>query len=280
MLTFLRVQHQSLSRQYASHYQKRTRIILLLTLVTFANSPSLVFADGDPLAKPSSTIAREHLSQGNKLYRVREFEKAIEEYKAGAITDDAPVFAYNLGQCYRQLGKYEDAIWHYERFLSRANPSGEFRVSVESFVTQMKNEREHKAMSQPPTEPAPAASLPTASIVSLPTKSMASTEPWSADLIGWGMFGGGILAGGIGGYFLLNASDLNDQANAEPRSDVRALLRDKADSRQTVGLITSVAGLGLLTAGLVKLALYDHAPTTTAWRIMPNGNGLAVFGSF
>lgn len=96
----------------------------------------------DPLAKPKDAVAREHLLQGNKRYRLREFEKAIEEYKAGTLREDAPVFLYNLGQCYRQLGKYQDAIWHYERFLSRARPEGEFKTAVDEFLRQMRAELE------------------------------------------------------------------------------------------------------------------------------------------
>ena len=37
------------------------------------------------LTKPKDPVAREHLEQGNRYYRVREFDKAIDEYKAGAL---------------------------------------------------------------------------------------------------------------------------------------------------------------------------------------------------
>lgn len=36
----------------------------------------------------------------------------IVEYNAGALVEPAPVFDYNLGQSYRQLGKYREALWH------------------------------------------------------------------------------------------------------------------------------------------------------------------------
>ncbi len=41
----------------------------------------------DPLAKPTNVEARDRLSEGNKLYRLREFEKAADAYKAGSLKE-------------------------------------------------------------------------------------------------------------------------------------------------------------------------------------------------
>jgi tetratricopeptide (TPR) repeat protein len=71
-------------------------------------------ARADPFAKPATPEAREHLTRGNRLYGVRSFEEAIAEYKAGALVEPAPVFDYNLGQCFRQLRRYREALWYYE----------------------------------------------------------------------------------------------------------------------------------------------------------------------
>lgn len=107
------------------------------------------------LERPKNPKAKEHFTTGNRLYRVREFEKAIAEYKAGVLAEDLPIFGYNLAQCYRQLGKYEEAIWHYERFLGRVDPGPEMRASIDGFLLQMKNELATRAKQPPPAEPAP-----------------------------------------------------------------------------------------------------------------------------
>lgn len=46
----------------------------------------------------------------------------------GKITDDALIVAndFNLGQTYRRLGRFEDAVIHYERSLDRARQQGDF----------------------------------------------------------------------------------------------------------------------------------------------------------
>lgn len=245
----------------------------------------------DPLAKPKNVSAREHLSQGNKLYRVREFEKAIEEYKAGALDEDASVFHYNLGQCYRQLGKYDDAIWHYERFLLRAQPTGDLKSAVEDFVKQMKAEREKKAMTQLPIEPAPDPRPPLSSSPSPSQLPMVGTmpapseaiDPWYADAVGWGLTSTGLIAVGIGAYYLSDAADIFDAANGEDQQDARQRLRDEASKRRLIGAGFGIGGVGLLAVGIVKLVLHPSKPaasSTAAWGIGITGDGVQVHGTF
>src|SRR5882724_11088677 len=92
---------------------------------------------GKPLARPTNHEACEHLDRGNKLYNLRSFDEAIREFKAGALIESAPVFDYNLGQAYRQLGKYKDALWHYDRFLNYGRPTGELLDAVTGFMAEM-----------------------------------------------------------------------------------------------------------------------------------------------
>jgi tetratricopeptide (TPR) repeat protein len=246
----------------------------------------------DPLAKPKDDVAREHLQQANKLYRVREFEKAIDEYKAGALREDAPLFLYNLGQCYRQLGRYEEAIWQYERFLSRAQPTGELKASVEGFIQQMRAELEKRAMSQPPTEPAPELSKPVATSTAPPerraadesmTQNGVAADRWYADPVGWSVTGVGLLGASIGGYLLLDAADLEDQANTEDRQEARQHLRDKADTRRTIGAVVGIGGVGLLVGGIIKLAIHPTSSANTeaaSWSVGITADSVQVFGRF
>src|SRR5262245_21764856 len=132
------------------------RVWIAFALGALVLAPVEVCADPDPLAKPADAKAADHLAQGNRHYRVREFDKAIEEFKAGALIEDAPVFLYNLGQSYRQLGRYEDAIWHYERFVSRTKPTGKLKEAIDGFLAEMRAELA-KSPAPPPAEGAPPA---------------------------------------------------------------------------------------------------------------------------
>jgi tetratricopeptide (TPR) repeat protein len=204
----------------ASHAQFscRSRAAALAVMVTVSLLSALgAPAHADPLAGPINAVAREHLTTGNRYYRVREFEKAIEEYKTGAVREDAPVFYYNLGQCYRQLGRYADAIWHYERFLDRGRPTGELEASVEKFIAQMKGELEKAAMKQPPVEPAPPATGPAGSRPTTPASSPALESRRSLPLrrrLASGIGATGVVVVGLGVGLGLRAESFEGDADA------------------------------------------------------------------
>lgn len=240
----------------------------------------------DVLAKPTRAESREHFSAGNRLYRMREFEKAIEHYKAGALAEDLPVFHYNLGQCYRMLGRYSDAIWHYERFLERAKPTGAIKEAVDGFLRQMKDELAKKAMTQPPVEPVPAVK-PRSTESSVTGSFRATTiergEPWHADRLGWVLAGTGAIGAGAGVALLVNADGLDESSNSEQGHLSRIELRERAKDRRLIGAVVGIAGGAVLVTGIVKLALHrndrDHA-ITAALDLGASRAGVTVMGRF
>ncbi len=256
----------------------RAATVLLALVLTASNA----YAD-DPLAKPTTAEARERLAAGNKRYRLREFEKAVEEYKAGALQEDVPVFHYNLGQCYRQLGKYEDAIWHYERFLDRGRPTGQIMDAVDGFIKQMKDELAKKAITQPPTDAAPDTNpiTPTPAPATLAVVDRA--EPWYADGFGWGLTGAGIVGIGVSLGFVISARGLDQDANAETAQEVRDELHERASDRRQIGVVVGIAGGAALVTGVIKLVVRpkDRARTVkTSLGIGVARDGIFVMGTF
>lgn len=206
----------------------------------------------DPLARPAHPQAREHLLRGNKLYAVREFARAIEEYKAGALLEDATVFQYNLAQSYRLLGNHEEALWHYERFLRRAQPQEPLRSTVLQFIEQQKAASE-KAASHATARSAQA-SEPGPRHRSL---APARRKHWADDRLGWSLAGAGVALGATSGILLLLARSLDRDGNAEPLESQRADLRDRAQTRRIAAYLTGGLGLFAVGAGGVRLWLHD-----------------------
>lgn len=248
---------------------------------------------GDPLARPTSREARDHLHRGNKLYNVGSFEEAITEYKAGSLIEPAPVFDYNLGQAHRQLGRYREALWHYDRFLHRGQPAGELRDAVIAFMAEMRAHLEKQAQRMPPTVPAPEGSSFADALTTAPpnppssdrVRSDVPTRPIhqddSKDWLGWSLAGSGLVALGISGALFYRASKLDDQGNSEMAMRERQDLYDQASARNLTGAIVGVGGAALATVGIVRLTLYHRAPPHSgAIHAVANRHGLFAVGSF
>jgi tetratricopeptide (TPR) repeat protein len=239
---------------------------------------------GGPLARPSSPEARAHLDRGIKLYEVRSFAEAIVELKAGAIAESAPVFDYNLGQCYRQIGKYEDALWHYDRFLTYGHPVGELRDAVVAFIAEMKAHLANRALTMPPTEPAHAVDGEEPhKAQSRPVEAAQPHEARSGhDWIGWSFAGAGVASLGAAGLFFWSASSLHDQANTEPDMLKRTEVRNQGDRRALIGGIVGAAGVALIGVGAVHFLVSSPEPTPrgVAWGITIGPGGVALIGDF
>jgi len=263
------------------------------TLALFTIALGLVLATSaaaDPFGKPSNAEAVEKLNLGTRLFRLREFEKAIEEYKAGALKEDAPAFHYNLGQCYRLLGRYEEAIWHYERFLNRhsSQTTPKIIATVNGFITDMKAELKKKAMTQPPVEPAPdtpssAIETPQSTPQPKSVTVIDPASPWYADGVGWGLAGAGAVSGAVAVGLLVSAQGLDEDANHETQQEIKEQLHDRADSRRLIGTVVGIGGGALLVTGIIKLAISpkdQERTVTTSLDIGATRNGVFMLGRF
>jgi tetratricopeptide (TPR) repeat protein len=250
-----------------------SRLLLLIVLlgVTTARADA-------PLARPSSPEALAHFEKAYAFYRVGDFKSAADEYKAGALIEPLPVFDYNLGQCFRQLGDYKAAIWHYEQYLKNDPAPGQRADAVKKFIEQMRAELDQKAMHERPTEPAMPATSPSAPVMLPP----APVERWYDDGFGWGLSGAGLIAAGVGVGFLIDASSLDDDANHTSNQQQQNTLRNEISTRSIVGAIVGIGGAGLLVTGIIKLAIHPSAPESNAvaWNVGVAPGEVFVFGRF
>jgi tetratricopeptide (TPR) repeat protein len=249
-------------------------------------------ADEPLLVEPEVPTARQHFVQGNRLYRVRKFDEAITAYQAGALIEPAPIFDFNLGQCYRQLGRYTDALWHYERFL-RNGPPAELRGLVTKLVQQVRAELVHKVMVQPPPDVAAAPGAPHTgrSAPSAPTADGSSSSaahggehlPWYSDAVGWTLLGGGVLGAGSAGVLLATAFDLRDDASSSQDEVRRTALQDAARVRRLGSAALGIGSAVLIATGAIKLAIHaseQPRPRAGSWSLGVSPRGVAVLGRF
>ena len=270
-------------------------------------SASAGFADNSAkapfkFAQPKNNAAREHLKRGARLYNNQDFKAAIEEFKAGALAEPCSTFDYDLGQSYRQLGLYKEALWHYQRFLDNEHPTGDVLQGVQDLIAEMQAHLANAARTMPPTEPAPdttqsetptlprAAAKPTQPTTQPPTTqhdtdtrhaTSDDDHRGSTNWAGWTVMVSGVAALGTSGYLVLRASNLDDQANMNLDFRARSDLHDQASTRRLAGAIVGVGGAALAATGIYLLATSRHRDRSTAsLDVGITGRGVVVLERF
>src|SRR5688572_6373517 len=116
----------------------RILLALLVLMVTTIGVPSVVVArEAAPATGAEIDEARTLVRQATALYAESKFREAVTLYQRAFKIFPTPNTAFNLAQCHRQLGQYEEAISHYGTYLTMS-PRAPNRPLVESLVVEMR----------------------------------------------------------------------------------------------------------------------------------------------
>lgn len=135
---------------------------LLLVLFVAALGSSVAYAD-----EPTTRAAKRYFTRGEKLFALGKFEQAIEQYQKAYEAKPFPAFLFNIGQCYRNLGDYDAAIFSFKKYLKLA-PDAENRAEVEEYIADLEAEQQKEnarrlgliEKRRPPGETTPAVGKP------------------------------------------------------------------------------------------------------------------------
>lgn len=112
------------------------RLFLLLVMcVTVAIPSRAAFADD-----PATRAARRHFERGEKLFALGRFDDALEEYQTAFDAKPLPGFLYNIGQCYRNLADYDQAIFSFKKYL-KLDPEASNREAVERLIEELEEKK-------------------------------------------------------------------------------------------------------------------------------------------
>lgn len=106
---------------------------------------------------PATRAAKRHFDRGQKLFTLGKFDEALDEYQKAYDASPLPDFLYNIGQCHRNLGDYEQAIFSFKRFL-QLDPEAPNREKVEIIIDELEDKLERegakkKRIDEPPPPP-------------------------------------------------------------------------------------------------------------------------------
>ncbi|MCB9559468.1 MAG: tetratricopeptide repeat protein [Kofleriaceae bacterium] len=110
--------------------------LLLAVVVALA---TLMVAPGPGHADDGTKAARKHYQQGEKLFALGRFDEALVAYEAAFEAKPLPGFLFNIGQCHRNLGDLESAIFSFRKYL-KLDPDADNRDAVESLIEELQQE--------------------------------------------------------------------------------------------------------------------------------------------
>jgi tetratricopeptide (TPR) repeat protein len=127
------------------------RILALLALL-FAVAPRSAFAEDT-----ATKAAKRHFDRGEKLFALGKFDDALDEYQKAFDAKPIPDFLFNIGQCYRNLGDYDQAIFSFKKYL-KLEPDAPDRDKVEKLIDELEEKKERgegAKLVKKPDEPPP-----------------------------------------------------------------------------------------------------------------------------
>ena len=141
--------------------------------------------------KADSARAREAFRSAQQHYKLAEYAQALDAFKETYRLIEDPSLLFNIAQCYRQLGKKEEAIRFFRTYLHDAPGNGEnedVKKTIASLEAALKQEQAQKqeaaareaAAAAPPvaeTKAPPPAVKPAPSPAPAPTNTLVASAP-------------------------------------------------------------------------------------------------------
>jgi tetratricopeptide (TPR) repeat protein len=93
------------------------------------------------LAKPQPTPNLSQLAArvdtANRLFQEKKYEEALPVYQDVYENSQEPTMLFNMGQCYRNLGRFQEAVGSYQNFLDKASKDHELRALAQQLLKEV-----------------------------------------------------------------------------------------------------------------------------------------------
>jgi len=235
--------------------------VIVFVAVLFSSGPRAFAAADETLKKAKSLY-----DNGVTDYNLGHYEEALVSFEQAYRIRHDPAFLFNIGQCQRQLHKYEDAERSYRAYMRESVDLPQTtRDQVQKLIAEM-NKAVEDARSkqppigaQPPTEPrqqpaiAPqATSAPPPRVGAVtPSDDRGGRKKMTAGLA---VAGFGVAAIAAGGGFYAVASSANDQLNHPSNGVYSQSAEDGRDTFQSLDIAAFiVGGVAIVTGATVAV---------------------------
>lgn len=282
------MKRRSLSRESDFDMWNSNRLCLLSCVYfSFVGMAGSALAQNEPIEDEAAAQEANFLAsvaEGMDLYRAEKYPSAIAAFERAFAIKPKPNLQFNIGRSYERLGKLDEAIVAFEKFLSLPGTLSAARTKAANAISALKQEK--AALSAATAADSLPPELPRAT--ELPVERTEGSQvvapapaPSRALEIGLLATGGFLLAaGGVFGALALveqsnfdDARDLASKTDAETAAERWALLAD----------IGFVSGGAFAVAGLISWLVGGGSSSqevALSPRLVEGGMGFAFSGAF
>lgn len=299
-----RMPNSSLPSRHVAHRSRirrgMTGVVGTLCAALLATGPSLALARVDAApsaASPETTADAEALSeQAVEAFSAKRYDESIGLFEQAYALDANPNYLFNIGRVYEEKGDLEQAVAHYQKFVSQPGVDLESREAATERLkvlrAALQQLKEEKSENEDPEE---ADETPLETDAQLDDDGEPTDRKRGQRIAGYsllGVGGAGLIVGGIlGGLAQSKAGDADDAEFVDDalrlRDDARRQAR-AADAMLITGGVLAAAGLVLVltTLGQGKKGKKDAAAAIRSrrWVIAPaaspRSTGAVLHGRF
>lgn len=233
---------------------------------------------------------------GLKHYNLAEWTDAIKSWKESYLISKKPLLLFNIGQAYRLAGDCKQAMTFYDSY-QREEPNPKNQNELDQALALCKDKPADKPIDTPvdtpldkpvadnPTDkPAAGTEVTTRPVEGGPGPVDSPTTGGGMRKIGIGVGAAGVVLGGLGVYFALDAKGTANELDGYTGEwgQEQIDLESKGERSEKLGLVFGGIGLAAIVAGGVMVAIGGPKATaeTSSVSVTPTRGGAAVGWGF
>lgn len=177
-----RKRRSSRSKSKSRNWTAATSVLAFLVFAPPAMAQEKDDAAGSDICI-ADAICRAHYSRARKLSKKDDYEGALEAYEAAYRRKPAQWLLINMGRTLHKLGRTQDAMDQYRRYLASSDANADLRKKAEQFLTEAEADVAARPKKEPAktqaSDPAQAlpGNLPPTSTVNSPDRSSTPSDP-------------------------------------------------------------------------------------------------------
>ena len=233
------------------------------------------------MAAPKGKAAKAAFDRGVAAYQKGDFPGASEALGQSYRLEPDIETLFAWAQSERQQNNCESALDLYTKLLELDMPAenkdavrakmDECKAIIAAKTGVLDKPLDPPKQEDKPVEPPP---------VEEPKPQPEGRSPWWKDPIGDALTVGGVVALGVGGYFLYSAKQAEDKS--KENDAVFEAQQDKAESHGKIGVVLTLTGGAFIVGGIVRYMTRSsgkESTTVTGW-VTSDSGGVAAFGRF